>query len=169
MVQKGGESVWEYIERFHNLSLMCPEGLPLPMLLQICRHNFLDIVEVRKELSKSIPGKSLSRKQRKLRNQLKNLCPQCPRTSGESTIKGVMHPNLPSPMGKKWWQLGCLRKLHQSRRGATPATTRSSSFHRDNTPSKLNRWWPSSTCLIRVTNLSYWSSAPDSKCDFNCL
>jgi len=44
--QKGGESVRDYIERFHNLSLMCPEGMSLPMLLQTCRHNFLDKVKV---------------------------------------------------------------------------------------------------------------------------
>ena len=46
-VQKGGESVQDYIERFHNLSLMCPTGMPLPMLLQTCKHNFLDKVKVR--------------------------------------------------------------------------------------------------------------------------
>jgi len=46
-VQKRGESVREYIERFRNLSLMCPAGMPLPMLLQTWRHNFLDKVEVR--------------------------------------------------------------------------------------------------------------------------
>jgi len=45
-VPKGGESVREYIEKFHNLSLMSPTGMPLPMLLQTCRHNFLDKVEV---------------------------------------------------------------------------------------------------------------------------
>jgi len=38
--------VWEYIERFRNLSLMCPAGMPLPMLLQTCRHNFLNRVKV---------------------------------------------------------------------------------------------------------------------------
>jgi len=31
-VQKKGESVHDYIERFRNLSLMCPAGMPLPML-----------------------------------------------------------------------------------------------------------------------------------------
>ena len=55
-VQKKGESVCDYIERFSNLSLMCLAGMPLPMLLQTCRHNFLDQVEVRMGLSKSIPG-----------------------------------------------------------------------------------------------------------------
>jgi len=44
-VWKGGESMREYIERFCNLS-MCPAGMPLPMLLQKCRHNFLDRVKV---------------------------------------------------------------------------------------------------------------------------
>ena len=46
-VQKGGEFVREYIERCHSLSLMCPAGMPLPMLLQTCLYNFLDRVEVR--------------------------------------------------------------------------------------------------------------------------
>jgi len=32
-VQKKGESVRDYIERFRNLSLICPVEMPLPMLL----------------------------------------------------------------------------------------------------------------------------------------
>ena len=40
MVQKGREFVWEYIEMFHDLSLMYPAGMPLPMLLQTCRLTF---------------------------------------------------------------------------------------------------------------------------------
>ena len=32
-VQRKGESVRDYIERFRNLSLMCPAGMPLPVLL----------------------------------------------------------------------------------------------------------------------------------------
>jgi len=47
MVQKGGEFVQKHIERFCNLSLICATGMPLPMLLQTCRHNFLDRLEVR--------------------------------------------------------------------------------------------------------------------------
>ena len=47
IVQRKEESVRDYIERFKNLSLMCPAGMPLPMLLQTCRHNFLDQVEIR--------------------------------------------------------------------------------------------------------------------------
>jgi len=35
-VQKKEESVHSYSKRFKNLSLMCPTGMPLPMLLQIC-------------------------------------------------------------------------------------------------------------------------------------
>jgi len=46
-VQTKGESVRDYIERFRNLSLMCPTGMPLPMLLQTYRHNFLDQVGIR--------------------------------------------------------------------------------------------------------------------------
>jgi len=58
-VQKGGKSVREYIERFHSLSLMCPAGMPLPMLLQTCRHNFLDQVEVRTRAVKANTWKEL--------------------------------------------------------------------------------------------------------------
>jgi len=32
-LQRKGESVRDYIERFRNLYLMCPAGMPLPMLL----------------------------------------------------------------------------------------------------------------------------------------
>jgi len=39
-VQKGGESVRDYIKRLCNLSLMCHVGIPFPMLLQMCKHNF---------------------------------------------------------------------------------------------------------------------------------
>ena len=39
--------MWEYIERFHNFSLICPAGMSLSMLLKTCRHNFLDQIEVR--------------------------------------------------------------------------------------------------------------------------
>jgi len=46
-VQKGRESVRDCIERFGNLSLIYPAGMPLPMLLQTCWHNFLDNAEVR--------------------------------------------------------------------------------------------------------------------------
>jgi len=41
-IQRKGESVRDYIKRFKNLSLMCLAGMPLTMLLQTCRHNFLD-------------------------------------------------------------------------------------------------------------------------------
>jgi len=58
-VQKKGESVRDYIERFKNLSLMCPAGMPLPMLLQTCRHNFLDQVEIRMGAVKAHTWKEL--------------------------------------------------------------------------------------------------------------
>ena len=56
--QKKEESVRDYIERLRNLSLMCSAGMPLPVLLQICRHNFLKQVEFSWELSKPIPRKN---------------------------------------------------------------------------------------------------------------
>ena len=38
-MQKKEESVRDYIERFTNLSLMCPAGMPLHILLPTCRHT----------------------------------------------------------------------------------------------------------------------------------
>ena len=58
-IQKKDESVCDYIERFRNLSLMCPAGMPLPMLLQTCRHNFLDQVEIRMGAVKAYTWKEL--------------------------------------------------------------------------------------------------------------
>jgi len=45
-IQRKGEFVCDYIERFKNLSLMCPAEMPLPILFQTYRHNFLDQVEM---------------------------------------------------------------------------------------------------------------------------
>jgi len=58
-VQKKGESVRDYIERFHNLSLLCPVGVPLPMLIQTCKHNFLDKVKIRIRVVKAHTQKEL--------------------------------------------------------------------------------------------------------------
>ena len=44
---KPKEPVKDFIERFRNLSLLCPAGMPLSMLLQTCRLNFLDKLEDR--------------------------------------------------------------------------------------------------------------------------
>ena len=57
-VQRKRESVRDYIERFRNLSLMFPAGIPLPMLLQTCRHNFLNQVEIHIGQSKPIPERN---------------------------------------------------------------------------------------------------------------
>jgi len=38
---------------------MCPAGMPLPMLLQTCRHNFLDQVKVRMGAVKAHTWKEL--------------------------------------------------------------------------------------------------------------
>ena len=58
-VQRKGESVHDYIERFRNLSLMCPAGMSLPMLLQTCRHNFLDQLQIHMEVVKAHTWKEL--------------------------------------------------------------------------------------------------------------
>jgi len=58
-VQKGGESVREYTERFCHFSFIYLVGVPLPILLQMCRHNFLGRVEVRMGAVKARTWKDL--------------------------------------------------------------------------------------------------------------
>ena len=58
-MQRKGESVSDYIKRFRNLSLMYPAGMPLLMLLQTCRLNFLDQVEIRMRAVKAHNWKEL--------------------------------------------------------------------------------------------------------------
>ena len=78
-VQRKGESVRDYIERFRNLSLMCPAGMPLPMLLQTCRHNFLDQVEVRMGAVKAHTWKELVEQAEIAEKSAKKFEPSAPR------------------------------------------------------------------------------------------
>ena len=57
--QKPQEPIKDFIERFRNLSLLYPAGMPLSMLLQTCRHNFLDKVEDRMGTIKAHTWKDL--------------------------------------------------------------------------------------------------------------
>ena len=57
--QKPQEHVKDFIERFCNLSLLCPAGMPLSMLLQTCRHNFQNKVEDRMGAVKAHTWKDL--------------------------------------------------------------------------------------------------------------
>ena len=57
--QKPQEPIKDYIERFRNLSLLCPAGILRSMLLQTCRHNFLNKVEDRMGAIKAYTWKDL--------------------------------------------------------------------------------------------------------------
>ena len=81
-VQKKGESVRDYIERFRNLSLMCPARMPLPMLLQTCRHNFLDQVEIRMGVVKAHTWKELVEQDEITEKSAKSLSISCLRGNG---------------------------------------------------------------------------------------
>lgn len=57
--QEPQEPVKDYIERFRYLSLLCPAGMPITMLLQTRRHNFLGKVEERMGAVKAHTWKEL--------------------------------------------------------------------------------------------------------------
>jgi len=112
MVQKGGESVQKYIERFLNLSLMYLAGMPLPMLLQTCRHNFFDRVKVRTGAVKAHTWKEIIKQAEIAEKSLRSLSPQCPRTNGGSIARDETQLNPIRLRGIKLWQLSYLGKLH---------------------------------------------------------
>ena len=91
-VQEGGESVRDYIERFHNLSFMCLAGMPLPMLLQTCRYNFFDKVKVRMGAVKVYTWKELIEQAEIAEKSAKKF--ETPKSSGESTAKAIIRLNL---------------------------------------------------------------------------
>ena len=76
-VQKKGESVRDY-----NLSLMCPAGMPLPMLLQTCRHNFLEQVEIRMGAVKAHTWKELVEQAEIAEKSAKKFEPSTPKANG---------------------------------------------------------------------------------------
>ena len=88
IVQKRGESVREYIERFRNLSLMCPVGKLLPMLLQTCRHNFLDRIEVRLGAVKAHTWKELVEQAEIAEKSVKKFEPSVPKNKLGINTKG---------------------------------------------------------------------------------
>jgi len=88
IVKKKGESVRDYIERFRNLSLMCPTGMPLPMLLQTCRHNFLDQIEVRMGAVKAHTWKELVEQAEIAEKSAKKFEPSAPKGKWGMSNKG---------------------------------------------------------------------------------
>ena len=93
-VQKGGELVRNYIERFHNLSLLCPAGMPLSMLIQTCRPNFCDKVEVRMGAVKAHTWKELVEQAGIADKLAKKFESPLPKAGGESTTKAMTLLNL---------------------------------------------------------------------------
>jgi hypothetical protein len=53
------EKIKDFIERFRNISLLCPAGMPISMLLHTCKHNFLNRVENRMGAVKAHTWKEL--------------------------------------------------------------------------------------------------------------
>ena len=87
-VQKKGESVRDYIKRFRNLSLMCPAGMPLPMLLQTYGHNFLDQVEIRMGAVKAHTWKELVEKAEIAEKSAKKFKASIPKEKWDMNNKG---------------------------------------------------------------------------------
>jgi len=113
-VQKGGESLRYYIERFHKLSLLYPVGMPLPMLLQACRHNFLDKVKIRMGGVKAHTWKELVRQAKIAEKSTKKF--ESSTFRWRANNKGHARLNLLISILRQWKYLGL-----RSTRGNIPS------------------------------------------------
>jgi len=142
-IQKGGEFVRDYIERFHNFSLMYPAGMPLPILLQTCRHNFLDKVKVHMGAVKAHTWKKLI-EQAEIAKILANKF-ETPKSRQGNQQQKLWH-------GWIFWYISIEKYMEElNQKKVTP--TRLQSI-RDYTPSKMSMWWHFFTCSTKVTSSS---------------
>jgi len=88
-VQRKDESVRDYIERLRNLSLMCPAGMSLSILLQTCRHNFLDQVEIYMGAVKAHTWKELVEQAEIAEKSAKKFEPSTPKGKWGMNNKGL--------------------------------------------------------------------------------
>jgi len=94
-MQKKGKSVRDYIKKFRNLSLMCPPGMSLPMLLQTCRHNFLDQVEIHMGAVKAHTWKELVKQAKIAEKSAKKFEPSIP--NGKWGVNNKEHSEMVQP------------------------------------------------------------------------
>jgi len=130
----------EYVERFHNLSLMCSAGMPLHMLLQTCRHNFLNRVNVRMGAVKAHTWKELVKQAKIAEKSAKIFEPSASKNKWGVNDKGCNSTQSSQAKGKETMAVELLGKLYQNRIGAMPTTIKCSSFCQNITPLKMSRW-----------------------------
>ena len=139
-VQRKGESIRNYIEQFRNLSLMCPAGMPLPMLLQTCRHNFLDQVEIRMGAVKAHTWKELVEQAEIAKKSAKKFEPSTPKGKWAMNNKGRGDMAQSSQAKGKETMSVELSGTFIRRPRKAASIIRSLSFLRNNTTSKTSRW-----------------------------
>ena len=75
--------------------------MPLPMLLQTCRYNFLDRIEVRTEAVKTHTWKELVEQAEIVEKSAKNFEPSVPKNKWRVNTKGWDAAQSSQPKGKK--------------------------------------------------------------------
>ena len=107
---------------------MCPVGMPLPMLLQTCRHNFLDQVELRMGAVKAHIWKELVEKAKITKKSDKKFEPSMPKGKWGVNNKGRGEMTKSSQSkGKEPCLWSCRENLLRKPRRVAPII-RSSSF-----------------------------------------
>jgi len=112
-VQRKGESIRDYIERFRNSSLMCPAGMLMPMFLQTCRNNFMDQVEVRVGAVKAHTWKEIVEQAEIGEKSTKKFEPSTPKGKWGMNNKGrgdMAHSS--EAKGKETMSVELLRDVH---------------------------------------------------------
>jgi len=132
--QKGGESMREYIEMFCNLSLMSSTGMPLLMLLQICRHNFLDGVEIRMRAIKVHTWKEFVKQAEIAEKSAKKFKPSVPKNKWGVNTKGRDAAQSSQPKGKETMAVK-LSETTQSKQKSSTNGNQNLNSHQRCTPS----------------------------------
>jgi len=98
---------------------MCPAGMPLPMLLQTCKHNFLNQVEIRMGAVKAHTWKELVEQAEIAEKSAKKFKPFMPKGKRGVKKKDVVKwHSLPNQKGKKPCLWSCQEKLLRKLRRA---------------------------------------------------
>jgi len=153
-VQKGREFMREYIKRFRNFSLMCLAGMSLHMLLQTCRHNFLDRIEVRMGAVKAHTWMELVEQAEIAEISAKNFEPSVPKNKWGVNTRRRDAAQSSQSKGKRPWSLS-YQEQHKSKQKSNTNGNQEFKF-----PPKVysfkdeSRWWQASICYTRVTSLT---------------
>ena len=138
--QKPQEPIKDFIERSCNLSLLCPVGMPLSMLLQTCRHNFLDKVEDRMGAVKAHTWKELVEQAEVAETSANKLNPPASKAKWVPDNKNRDSARSSQSKGKDTLAVEVTTGVQAAPRKANSGNTSGFKFPQRNIPSRTIKW-----------------------------